>query len=184
MKDTIGMLKEMANAFGYELKRKEVQREGWKPKKELKDKLEKMNSELLMKELKIAESNVEKLSNSRSRLKDALVDFLNDQGPNVATKTVFDGNKFLVNKLSIKDQELTDATHMKDFIESKLNEAIEDELIKKFEAKNPDLKGKLSSLRVELGPTGNVLVARGKAEQMKEEKVEEKKPVKKDEQQQ
>ncbi len=152
---TEGLLKELAEKEGYDLVRKKST-EGKIFPGDVK-KYEKMDSKKLGMELNSIEAEIKKRLAGQQKIKDKVVKFMNNQGPNFGTRAVYNNNTFESGDLQLRDLRLVKLQNLKERLEQLLTKKLEKETRRNLVSVYPELENKVDDIGVESTPTGKVL---------------------------
>jgi len=152
---TLELVKDMAKQLGYELVKKETEKELGKiyqinPYKGY-------SSSKLLEVLADVNLREEKYSIRNRRIREKVVKFMTESSSNELTKPLYDGKNFLGNKLIIRDKTLSKISQIREYTKKMLCKALSKEFKDKFINLNREYEFIVDSLSVEDGPVGALL---------------------------
>jgi len=170
------ILDHIADKFNLKVIRKDTTN----PKPELaegvEEKYDTMNAKELTTELRNVDMNLKKLQSQEATVKEAIINFMNEQKPEECKAVFSVGGKLELHKLQIHNKKLMLTTNLKNYVANLLQTALENELTEKFVAVNPELIDVVTSIKImQMPPHGNRLIIRLN-EKIKTEEIKEENP--------
>jgi len=151
--DVIKFLEEIADKCGYKLQKKEVSGSPPELPNTIKD-FEEMTTKELSAEIRDLDSEIQKLGIISERVREGVINFMNNEQANEITKSVFQGARFEDRRLQIYDRGLVLKKNLVAYLQSLLKRALEKEMAQKLVALTPDLKGIVKDMTVKQTTAG------------------------------
>jgi len=155
--DTIKLFDELADLLGYRLEKKD--RESIPPELPQTTKnFEEMSIRELTTEIRDLDVEIQKIGTVNQRIKQTVINFMNNQQANEITQPIFEGSRFEDRRLQIYDREMVLKKNLEAYLRSLFKRAIEKEMTEKFVTLNPDFRGIIKDMSVKQTSQGMCLI--------------------------
>jgi len=155
--DIIKILEEISEKCGYKLQKKETERKIPELPPTTKQ-FEEMPAKELSSEIRELDTEIQKMEVISTRVREGVVNFMNNEQANEVTKTVFEGTRFEDRRLQITDKNMILKKNLKSYLQSLLKRAFEKEMAHKLVQLTPDLKGIVKDMTVKQTASGHALI--------------------------